>query len=102
MNNNDSWQNDPALKNLDLRKIAFITELSKQMNELPSDKLLPFLMAASRKSQSLNIKFSDEETSLILKVITSNMNPEEKSKADMLQDMIKNFKSQQNKADKVR
>lgn len=90
-NNNNSWQNDPALKGLDLRKIAFITELSRQMNGLPQDKMLPFLMSASQKSQSMNINFSDDETSLILKVLSANMSPEEKNRLEMMQKMVGMF-----------
>ncbi len=90
-NNNNSWQNDPALKNLDLRKIAFITELSRQMNGLPQDKMLPFLMSASQKSKSMNINFNDDETSLILKVLSANMNPEERSRLEMMQRMAGMF-----------
>ncbi len=88
MENIDSWQNDPALKKLDLKKIAFISELANQMNGMPSDKMLPFLMAASQKSKSMNINFSDDETSLIVKVLSSNMNPEEKNRLEMMQKMI--------------
>lgn len=91
MDNNNSWQNDPALKNLDLRKIAFISELSRQMNDLPSDKMLPFLMAASQKSQSMNINFSDDETALILKVLSANMSPEERNRLEMMQRMVGMF-----------
>lgn len=90
-NNNNSWQNDPALKNLDLRKIAFISELSRQMNGLPQDKMLPFLMSASQKSQSMNINFSDDETSLILKVLSANMSPEERNRLEMMQRMVGMF-----------
>lgn len=91
MDNNNSWQNDPALKNLDLRKIAFISELSRQMNDLPADKMLPFLMAASQKSQSMNINFSDDETALILKVLSANMSPEERNRLEMMQRMVGMF-----------
>lgn len=87
MNDENSWQNDPALKNLDLKKIAFITELSQQMNSMSTDKMLPFLMAASKKSQSMNINFSDDETSLILKVLSAKMSPEERSRLEMMQKM---------------
>ena len=87
MNDDNSWQNDPALKNLDLKKIAFISELSQQMNNMSTDKMLPFLMAASKKSQSMNINFSDDETSLILKVLSANMSPEERSRLEMMQKM---------------
>lgn len=90
-NNNNSWQNDPALKNLDLRKIAFISELSRQMNGLSQDKVLPFLMSASQKSESMNISFSDDETSLILKVLSANMSQEEKKRLEMIQKMVGAF-----------
>lgn len=90
-NNNNSWQNDPALKNLDLRKIAFISELSRQMNGLSQDKVLPFLMSASQKSESMNISFSDDETSLILKVLSDNMSQEEKKRLEMIQKMVGAF-----------
>ena len=93
INTSNSWQNDPALMNINTQKLMFISELARQMNGLPQDKMLPFLLAASKKSQSMNINFNDSEASLLLKVISSHMSPEERSRFEMLQSMTGMFKN---------
>ncbi|MBQ9886347.1 MAG: hypothetical protein IJM37_05755, partial [Lachnospiraceae bacterium] len=93
INTGNSWQNDPALMNINTQKLMFISELARQMNGLPQDKMLPFLLAASKKSQSMNINFNDSEASLLLKVISSHMSPEERNRFEMLQSMTGMFKN---------
>ena len=38
---NNDWQKDPALKNMDLKKLAFLSELVSQTNGKSPDSLLP-------------------------------------------------------------
>lgn len=84
---NDSWKNDPSLKNMDLKKLAFLSELVSQSGSQSMDSLLPFLMAANKNANSMGMQFNDSETDLILNVLKSRMKPGEQSRIDMIRKM---------------
>ncbi len=84
---NDSWKNDPSLKNMDLKKLAFLSELVSQSGGQSMDSLLPFLMSANKNANSMGMQFNDSETDLILNVLKSRMKPEEQSRIDMIRKM---------------
>ena len=81
------WQNDPSLKNMDLKKLAFLSELVAESGNKPLDALLPFLISANQNANSMGLQFNDAETSLLLNVLKKHMNPEEQSRIDMLRKM---------------
>ncbi len=83
----ESWQNDPSLKNMDLKKLAFLSELVSQSGGKSLDALLPFLVAANQNANSMGLQFSDSETDLILKVLKSRMSPQEQSQIDLFRKM---------------
>ena len=81
------WRDDPALKNMDLKKLAFLSELMAQSGGKSPEALLPFLMAANRDANSMGLQFDDNETELILKVLKSRMSPEEQSRIELFRKM---------------
>lgn len=81
------WQNDPSLKNMDLKKLAFLSELVAESGSKPLDALLPFLVTANQNANSMGLQFNDAETSLLLEVLKKHMSPEEQSRIDMLRKM---------------
>lgn len=84
---NAGWQNDPSLKNMDLKKLAFLSELVAESGSKPLDALLPFLISANKNANAMGLQFSDAETGLLLEVLKKHMNPEEQSRVDMLRKM---------------
>ena len=83
----DSWKNDPSLKNMDLKKLAFLSELAAQSGNQSMDSLLPFLISANKNANSMGLQFNNSETDLILNVLKSRMSPEEQSRIEMLRKM---------------
>lgn len=83
----NSWQNDPSLKNMDLKKLAFLSELVSQSGSQSMDSLLPFLVSANKNANSMGLQFNDSETNLILNVLKSRMSPEEQSRIEMIRKM---------------
>ena len=85
--NQDSWNNDPSLKNMDLKKLAFLSELVSQSGGKSMDALLPFLISTRDLVYAMGLQFNDAETNLILNVLKSRMSPEEQSRIEMLRQM---------------
>ena len=50
---NSDWQKDPALKNMDLKKLAFLSELVSQTSGKSPDSLLPFLVSANKNANAM-------------------------------------------------
>lgn len=84
---NNDWQKDPALKNMDLKKLAFLSELVSQTNGKSADSLLPFLVSANKNANAMGLQFNDSETDLLLKVLKSRMTPEEQNRIELFRKM---------------
>ncbi|MCI8506155.1 MAG: hypothetical protein HFI67_08215 [Lachnospiraceae bacterium] len=84
---NTGWQNDPSLKNMDLKKLAFLSELVAESGNKSLDTLLPFLISANKNANAMGLQFNDAETGLLLEVLKKHMSPEEQSRIDMLRKM---------------
>ena len=83
-----SWLDNPALKNLDARKLAVIVELMNETEGKPLEKTVPAIMKANMKLKSQNLAFTKDETSLIFDILTRNMSPEEKTKFSNLRKLM--------------
>ena len=73
--NPDEWKNDPRLAGMDPVKLQYIEKIAAQISALLS------LQADARKN---HITFTDQETALLISIITSGMPPDEKKKVEML------------------
>ncbi len=76
------WRNDPRLRGMDEKKLTYLTELAKKAQNTPKDKLLPLFMSLAAESGNMN--FSNEETDLIVSILTANMNPAQKKQVETL------------------
>ena len=89
----NSWNDNPRLKNIDPRKLSILMDLVNESEGKPVDKLIPLLMNTQKKLQKQNLNFSPDETNLMLEILTKNMNAKEKSQFEM----IKKFMANNNK-----
>lgn len=85
-----SWINNPAIKNIDAKKLAVLIELINEAEGKPLDKSLPILMKANTKLKSMNLSFSNDETNLILEVLTKDMSQADKQKFTSMKSMMEN------------
>ena len=79
--NPDEWKNDPRLAGMDPVKLQYIEKIAAQISARSKSELLPALQAEARKN---DISFTDQETALLISIITSGMPPDEKKKVEML------------------
>lgn len=79
---NDSWKNDPRIKNMNPEKLDYLTKLVSQIEHTPKSQLLSAFMNISLEAKRSGIQFTNEETSLLASIITDNMSPEEKKRAE--------------------
>ena len=56
------------IPNIDPKKMALINEFKKMAEGKSSNEMLPLLLAVSKKSKSLGLKFSNEEMKIIIDV----------------------------------
>ena len=78
----NDWRNDPRLKNMDEQKLKYLTELADRAGKTPPDKLIPILMSLAGGNHNMN--FTDQETELIVSILTARMNPAQKKQIETL------------------
>lgn len=76
------WRKDPRLKHMDEQKLKLLTELAETAGKTPRDKLLPLFMGLASGNSGVN--FSDEETELIVSILTADMSPAQKKQVETL------------------
>ncbi len=84
----NSWSDNPRLKNIDPRKLSILMDLVNDADGKPMDKLVPLLMNTQKKLQKQNLNFSQDETDLMLEILTKNMNAKEKTQFEMIKKMM--------------
>lgn len=81
---NQNWQKDPRTKNMSLEKLNYLTELAEKVQKTPKNQLLSVFMALNMDANKSGMKFSDQETDLLVSILTADMNDGEKKKLDTL------------------
>ena len=84
---NENWRQDPRLKGMDEKKLKYLTELADKAGKPPKDKLMPLLMSMAAGNNGLD--FNDQETELIVSILTSGMNPAQKKQVETLRTLSK-------------
>ncbi len=72
------------IPNIDPKKMALINEFKKMATGKSSSEMLPLLLAISRKSQSMGLSFTNEETRLIIDSMMSEASPAQKQQINMM------------------
>lgn len=91
---NFDWKNDPRVKNMNLEKLAYLTELAETVQKTPKNQLMSVFMALNMDASKKDMKFSDQETELLVSILTADMNEGEKKKLDMLRMLSKKLAQQ--------
>ena len=87
--NPGEWKNDPRLAGMDPSKLQYIEKISAQISSQSKSELLPTLLSLQADARKNNITFTDQETTLLISIITSGMPPDEKKKVEMLHFLAK-------------
>jgi hypothetical protein len=87
-----SWTENPLLKDIDPRKMEIITELITETKGKSVNMAMPALMKANNQLKSEGMSFTNEESALIMELLTKDMSPEEKIKLEKIKLMLKKLK----------
>lgn len=76
------------MSNIDPRKLALINEFKRLSEGKTNNEILPLLLAVSRKSQSMGLSFTNEETKMIIDALMSEASPEQKQQINMMLNLM--------------
>lgn len=89
MNSEKQWKQDPRLRTMSPEKLEYITAFADRIAKLPKNQLLPAFMSMQMETAGSGIKFNDQETDLLVSVLSAGMSPAEKKKLETLQILAK-------------
>ena len=78
------WKSDPRLQSMDPRKIQLLEEFAGQIAKTEKNNLLNAILSLNQRAASQGLRFDDQETSLIVSVLTASMGPSEEKKVETL------------------
>ena len=93
----NSWMNNPAFKDINPQKLLLLNQLLGQANSKSKEELIPFFIAASSKASSIGMSFNDDETDVIISVLTANMSEQDKSRVETIRKLSKMLSQRQTK-----
>ncbi|ADL04282.1 hypothetical protein [Lacrimispora saccharolytica] len=88
---NANWKQDPRLKNMNPQKLSMLTEFAKRVETTPKDQLFPTLLSLNAEASRKGIQFNDQETDLLISIMSTNMDQNEKKRIETLRMLSKNF-----------
>ncbi|HCD44871.1 MAG TPA: hypothetical protein DEQ64_14300 [Lachnoclostridium sp.] len=88
---NFNWKQDPRLRNMNPQKLSLLTEFVKRVESTPKDQLVPTLLNLNAEASQKGIQFNDEETDLLISIMSANMGPNERKRIDTMRMLSKNF-----------
>lgn len=79
-----AWMNDPAVKNIDEKKLAFLQSLVAGGQGKNQKELMTYFMSMMKKAKAENLTFTQEEMSIMMSTVRKYSTPEELEKVDKL------------------
>lgn len=90
---NNSWKQDPRVKAMNPQKIQFLLELTQQIEQTPKDQLLMKFMTINMEAGKKGIHFTDQETELLVSILSANMSQADRNKLDTLKMLAKKMQN---------
>lgn len=94
---NTNWKQDPRLKKMNPQKISLLNEFAKRVESVPKDQLLPTLLSLNAEASQKGIQFNDEETDLLMSIMSANMSENERKRMETLRLLSRNLSRRGNK-----
>ncbi len=88
---NSNWKQDPRLRKMNPQKISMLTEFAAKVESTPKDQLMTTLLSLNAEASQRGIQFNDEETDLLISIMSANMSPAEKNRVETLRMLSKNL-----------
>lgn len=86
---NTDWKTDPRLKNMDPVKLDLLTRFAEDLNQKPKNQMMTAFLGLNQNAAAKGLYFNDQETELIVSILTEDMPPEEKQKLQTLKLLAK-------------
>ena len=83
-----SWKSDPRLHHMDAKKIALLASFAGELAAAPRMNLF---LDLHRKMRQSNLVFSSEERDLLFSILTENLSPDGRKKAEMIRRLAGQF-----------
>lgn len=73
---------------MDTNKLKILTEFAEEIRNTPKDQLMKTFMSLNLKAKSAGVRFSDQETDLLITILTTDMNPGERKNLETMRMLI--------------
>jgi len=73
------------------QKLSMLNEFAKRVETTPKDQLLPTLLSLNAEASQKGIQFNDQETDLLISIMSANMDQNERKRIDTFRMLSKNF-----------
>ncbi len=87
----EEWMGHPALKNLDPVKMEAIRMVAEETRGKSSRELAPIMMALITSANKRGIRFTRQETNLIIEIMKEGKTQQEKDQLDQMFSMAVKF-----------
>lgn len=84
--------NNPLFQNLSPEKLQFLMEFQNAQKTSDPNSAAPLFMNAMNQAQDQGIRFEQNESSLLIRLLMQNMSEAERKKAELLLMLLKNKK----------
>lgn len=88
------WKQDPRLQGMDPQKLQYLTEFARKVQETPKSQLLATILTLNADASRHGISFTDEETDLLVSILTAGFSPADKKRLDTLKLLSKKLSRQ--------
>ena len=88
---NTNWKQDPRFKGMNPQKLELLTAFAKEVESAPKDHLMSTILTLNLKANEKGIHFSDQETELLVSILSGGMSPAERKRMENLRIISKNL-----------
>lgn len=84
MSPQNDWKQDPRLGQMNKEKLDYLIKFAEQMKTMPKDRIMPAFTAMQLDSRKKGIRFNNQESDLLMSILSSGMSPEEKKRMESI------------------
>ena len=92
----NDWRKDPRLKKMDPKKIEILADFSERLKRTPGPQMLSLLLSFQAEAERKGIRFSDQETDVLVSILSAHMPPSEQKKLSVLRMFSRKMGSKRN------
>ncbi len=91
-NHSNPFYKDERLKNMSPERLELLMNLANELSEAPQNQKTNKFLSIMQNMSKNNVSFSTEEQQVLFSILTENMSPEEKKKAEMIRRLASQFR----------